>query len=68
MSTTLSLQMNINLGDIGFNEATHSFSNMVLPVAYIKVVSAYMSFIINPYQLIIKRYFLHGGKAFLMPT
>nr|QRG28740.1 scavenger receptor class B member 1-like protein [Antheraea pernyi] len=38
LSTTLSLQMNINLGDISFNEATHSFSNMVLPVAYIKVV------------------------------
>lgn len=38
LSTTLSLQMNINLGDISFNEATRSFSNMVLPVAYIKVV------------------------------
>ncbi|XP_037301257.1 scavenger receptor class B member 1-like [Manduca sexta] len=38
LSAALALQMNVNLGNITFNEATASFSNMVLPVVYIKVI------------------------------
>ncbi|XP_037301613.1 scavenger receptor class B member 1 [Manduca sexta] len=38
LSAALALQMNVNLGNITFNEATASFSNMVVPVVYIKVI------------------------------
>lgn len=37
VSTELSLQMNIIIKDLSFNEQTRSFSDMILPVAYIKV-------------------------------
>ncbi|XP_028041737.1 scavenger receptor class B member 1-like isoform X2 [Bombyx mandarina] len=38
LSTSLSLQMNMNLADLRFSDKTEMFSDLVLPVAYIKVV------------------------------
>ncbi|KAJ0177540.1 hypothetical protein K1T71_006413 [Dendrolimus kikuchii] len=38
LTTRLSLQLNIMLKDVSFNDQTKSFSNMIIPVAYINVV------------------------------
>lgn len=39
LQTNLSLQLNMVMGDVSFNKEASMFSNMTVPIAYIKVVS-----------------------------
>ncbi|KOB74899.1 Scavenger receptor class B type 1 like protein 12 [Operophtera brumata] len=62
LQTNLSLQLNMVMGDVSFNKEVSMFSNMTVPIAYIKVAQPE---VFDNFKLVLKIVYVWGPNVLL---